>query len=328
MQGPPPTLRPDTCDVPSHLSTNLRSRGSLLWGNFDMLFCRDLGILSPIPGHKFQGAMWGKRKKDTNFSPCLHPQRDDVQKYHLLLQRQRQYKHLISNNLLGGSLFKLYSVWISWKSGVPHLLWKGSSEVHISPVFPEHDRSSSACASGVSCPGCQEGQAEEAVSETSLKEVISGLCFIGSIIYSVYLCSLPLLLLSELSQQHRYGLVNCSTWGFWAFAPERRGLSTSRETVFPRLQTSAWDHFPYGWCYWGHSESQCHPSVALRFLGPGAHCAPALSSVLGEIRNAGFLSHIHCTAWETALGFCHRLLLSVVTAATSSWGVTASLGRG
>lgn len=103
MQGPPPTLRPDTCDVPSHLSTNLRSRGSLLWGNFDMLFCRDLGILSPIPGHKFQGAMWGKRKKDTVFSPCLHPQRDDVQKYHLLLQRQRQYKHLISNNLLGGA---------------------------------------------------------------------------------------------------------------------------------------------------------------------------------------------------------------------------------
>lgn len=233
MQGPPPTLRPDTCDVPSHLSTNLRSRGSLLWGNFDMLFCRDLGILSPIPGHKFQGAMWGKRKKDTIFSPCLHPQRDDVQKYHLLLQRQRQYKHLISNNLLGGSLFKLYSVWISWKSGVPHLLWKGSSEVHISPVFPEHDRSSSACASGVSCPGCQEGQAEEAVSETSLKEVISGLCFIGSIIYSVYLCSLPLLLLSELSQQHRYGLVNCSTWGFWAFAPERRACRPPEKLYSP-----------------------------------------------------------------------------------------------
>lgn len=255
-------------------------------GKLTCSFAR-IWVLSQIPGHKFQGAVWGKkeRKKGIIFNPCPQAQWDDVQKYHLLLQRQRQCKHLISSNLLGGCLLELYSVWISWNSGVPHFLWNGCSEVHISPVFLECYWSCSACASGVSRLGCLKGQAEEIVSEMSLKEVISGLCFIQSIIYSVYLCSLPSLLLSELSQQHRYGL--------WTASPGvSEHLLQKEEACRPPEKL----YFPsYGPVHGimmllKAFRKPVPPSMALHFLDPGAHCAPVLPLVLGRIRDAGFFS--------------------------------------
>lgn len=192
-----------------------RQRQPMLRGNFVMLFCKELGTCQIRPYIlQLSGELCLKKKKKAIFNQCppsterWYP---GCWKYWLLLQRQRQYTHLISNNLLACCLFKLPQYCCPQALG--HRVC--SERAVMKPTFlPRTWSELPSMYSQHPVSRLPKGTSQRSCLRNFFGKLVSSLCFLEDI-FSAYRSSMPgLSSLPELSQQHTCSIVSCFTWSF------------------------------------------------------------------------------------------------------------------